>query len=272
MNRFILTLILLIPTGNSVAGGFPVYSAVEHTQSITEYIAILEDALVQLEIQGLNTQQLATQINTLQTNIQQYESHLRNISRLNNVAAYVEDGDIRAAYRETMSILDKVMTLDPGNPSFSELQRTILNGQFSDPDYRSSDQFEGAKDQNAVFANWHDSEEAYAEHYNKYRRYQEGQAMLEQHQNERKDYIGYMAEDINDLGDESQMDSMIITNRQNNLMLEQQEEIIDRLESMDRRAELEAMERAAAEQRAHEAQIQAIQRKASRKPYGAHLD
>lgn len=258
----------LLATSNVHAGGFPVYSAVEHSQSISQHIEIINDAIVQLEQMGVLDEQLVNQVDSLITQYEQFEQQIRNAIALGEDVIHIADGDLIQILENINSVKRRVERLDPTNPHFE----AVLKDQV-DSDYGWDDEYSGQVILDHSYGadgSVSRTNEAIARERAEYERYLTERAAQNALTRDRNSSIEDYGTMIDDLGDDSLLQTQHISVSQQNLMLQQQEQIIDRLERLEEREAKKEMQRAASKKRTQDEFEQDVLKTINRKPYGGY--
>ena len=267
IKQCLLTFFLLFPL-TVKAGGIPVFSAVEHSQSLLTHMEVIEDAIVQLEKLGVMDEQLITQFEQLATQYQQLNLAIQNAQDLDLMFTKLETSDISAILENIMASSDRVKQLDPRNPGYQQVMRQEVDQKYEWEEIPNHDGYGGYG----------------ADKINQFNqlRYEQERAVYEdaltrrsaenELAKERKEIIGKYGERIENLGANSSLQTQQMTTSQINFLLSQQEEIISRLDQLNTREEDRDMKVVAEKRRIHQERMEKIEAIRNRKPLGTHLN
>ncbi len=257
----IIAILLLCLSSLGYAGSIPVYSALEHSQSILSHIEQLNDAMVQLEQMGVLDEQLVNQLDSLMTQYEQFEQQIRNATALGeDVIRHVDNEDLIGMLKDVVRIRDRVVGLDPRNPAYDDVAQEIIYDKYGNPTIRASDYLRGNQE---ALDRLNQRGAQIEQGYSKYADFQKFRALNDQLAGEREETINKYEDNLFELGDDSLLQTNQLNTLQTNLMLKQQELIIKRLDELQAIEERREQEKRAMEREAYEDKIRTLQRKAT---------
>lgn len=262
----------LFPTAPSWAGGIPVYSAVEHLQSVAGHVARLQDALVQVEKLGLMDSQLLTDMEHLVLQYERFDQQVRNaISVGQEFYAFTQRdySSLSSALRNIMAIKDRVEQLDPNNVYFDQVMTEQIDEQYAWAAINISETFEsnvsGYDKATAMI-------DAYKEVRSEHERALEARAIKRSIADQRMEQIDAYQTQLNNLDDNSALQTQQINAQQTNMMLRQQEVLMSRIDAINKRDEDREMQSVAEKQRVLSKRVEQINAIRNRTPLGMDLE
>jgi hypothetical protein len=268
-NCIILVVTLCLFFSNALrAGGFPVYSALEHANGLLTQIEVLQDALVQLDQLGISTETLVTEIEGLVLQYEEFEQKIRNAERTLGNLAHIDDLEFNEILYRLRRTKDKFADLDPNNEAYDDVVNETLDVNYGLGEIEGREELSGNMVGGVDIFNDSDQFLENKENLKNEIKRNNTRSALTRGRNES---INKYAKDIDSLGSDALNDTMIHNAYQTNLLLKQQEEIIDRLEAIDNR---ELTQKLAEEKKIREYKqkdANNILRIKNRKPYGTHL-
>lgn len=242
------------------AGGFPVYSAVEHSQSILTHVEVLQDAIVQLDNLGINTDTLLNQMESLVLQYEQFDQHVRNAQRLYRDFEFIEDANLNEILETISRIEGRIKDLDPRNPFFDDVAKENIHEEYGDPTVRASQTHTGDQ---SIINNFDQRGADIQQGYEEYQEYLKFRAIQNQKAIKREDEITQFRKDLNSLGDDSELATQQLTAYQINLLLTQQEEMKGSIDQINDREERREQKQRARELEAYQDKIETWERKAN---------
>lgn len=249
------------------AGGFPVVDISHIAQSITSYLAQLEDYQEQLNQLGVMDNQYLQMLIEYEQTLQEYSHYLNQITGLANT---ISSADWESLLRQTLAYYGRgdfstIPTLRVTTPTFSQDLDTILRQVHHlprEPEVVKTDiQALTGQVPSASF------EQGLQYNYQRYDKYKDVQAMVAQNADDglmRRELIDRYAIRVQSLGDESDLATMQLMASQNQLLFDQLEANNQILNQILQQQGTEEAERAARKAAMIDKEIARLERVTSR--------
>jgi len=230
---WLMVLMALLYSSASTAA-LSVYSAAEHSTQLADYAALLEDSLVQLEKLGVAKDHQITAVNSFREQLREFDAKLRNLRRLERRFRYIQERDVLSVYHAARTAVEVLHIADPNNPNYEPMLDIIVRQEYGLADQQRQialenlDEFsrQGLEEVN------NDYELALTSYKNRVRI----TAARTQEANRRNVQIEGLADQLEELDDLSELETLQLTAWQQNMLMRQQEAMIEQTRESNIRA------------------------------------